>query len=216
MKMSEDDMITLVSHAEYVANNRPISYVTQNDEYNILTPNLLIFGRPVHQENWLENESFSDPDYTMVTQRELGEAFKKLRSSMCQIDKDFNYLYLDMLKERDAKQLESKIGRKRNVNSRTPAVGDVVLLVDENGRPSRISRVVEISGKNCAEVRSCKIILNNTSHWWPVSRISFFEVGSPNTIPSKFKFSKEKSENSIVFPRRKLQRLAKKDINYSE
>ena len=75
-KMLEDDMITLVSHAEYVANQRPISYVTQNDEYNILTPNLFIFGRPVHQENWLDNETFVDPDYTMITQKDLGEAFK--------------------------------------------------------------------------------------------------------------------------------------------
>ena len=216
MKMSEDDMITLVSHAEYVANNRPISYVTQNDEFNILTPNLLIFGRPVHQVNWLDNDFFSDPDYTIVNQNVLGDAFKKLRNSMSQIEKDFNSMYLDMLKERDAKQLESKVGRKRNITSRTPAVGDVVLLVDEHGRPSRMSRIVEISGKNCAEVRSCKVILNNTTNWWPVSRISFFEVGSPETIPSKFQLSKGALENNIVFPRSKLHRLAKKDINYSE
>ena len=105
-KMSIEDMVTLVSHAEFVANQRPISYVTQNDEFNILTPNLLIFGRPLHQENWLDNDTFKDPDYTLVSQKDLGEAFKKLRASMYDIEKDFNSLYLDLLKERDAKQLE--------------------------------------------------------------------------------------------------------------
>ena len=77
-KMNIQDMVTLVSHAEYVSNQRPISYVTQNDEFNILTPNLLIFGRPLHQENWLDNEKIKDPDYTLVSQKDLGEAFKKL------------------------------------------------------------------------------------------------------------------------------------------
>ena len=99
-------MVTLICHAEFVANNRPISYVTQNDQCNILKPNLLIFGRPLHQENWLDSSTFTDPDYTLVSQQDLGEAFKKLRASMSEIEKDFNSLYLDLLKERDAKQLE--------------------------------------------------------------------------------------------------------------
>ena len=214
--MGQEDMVTLVSHAEFVANQRPISYVTQNDEFNILTPNLLIFGRPLHQENWLNNETFPDPDYTLISQKDLGEAFKKLRASMHNIEKDFNCLYLDMLKERDAKQLESKIGRKRNVTSRIPAEGDVVLLSDEKGRPNQVSRIVEISKKNGSEIRSCKVILKNSAHWWPVSRISFFEVGSPETIPNKFKLSKELPDNNLVFPRKKLQRLVKQNINYSE
>jgi len=209
-------MVTLVSHAKFVANQRPISYVTQNDEFNILTPNLLIFGRPLHQENWLDNDSFKDPDYTLISQKDLGAAFKKLRASMNDIEKDFNSLYLDLLRERDAKQMESKNNRKRNVVLRTPAVGDVVLLSDDKGRPSQVSRIVDISKKDGSEIRSCKVILKNSANWWPVSKISFFEVGCPETIPKKFKVAKELSENNIVFPREKLQRLAKQNIKYSE
>ena len=70
---------------------------------------------------------------------------------------------------------------------------------------------MEISEKNGSEIRSCKVILNNSAHWWPVSRISFFEVGSPNTIPNKFKLSKELPENSIVFPRKKVAATCKKE-----
>ena len=45
-------------------------------DYNILTPIMLIFGRPVHQENWLDPSQFHDPDYTLVSQQDLGSAFK--------------------------------------------------------------------------------------------------------------------------------------------
>ena len=215
-KMNIQDMVTLVSHAEYVSNQRPISYVTQNDEFNILTPNLLIFGRPLHQENWLDNEKIKDPDYTLVSQKDLGEAFKKLRVSMQEIENDFNYLYLDLLKERNAKQLELKNSRKRNIICRTPQKGDVVLLSDERGRPNQVSRIVEISKTDGSEIRSCKVILKNSTKWWPVSRISFFEVGSPETLPKKFRVDTELPEKHIVFPRQRLERMAKQNIKYTE
>ena len=106
-------MVTLVCHAEFLANSRPISYVTQNDQYNILTPNMLIFGRDVHQENWFDPNQFHDPDYTLISQQDLGNAFKKLRVSMSEIEKDFYTLYLDLLRERDANQMESKYNKKK-------------------------------------------------------------------------------------------------------
>ena len=89
-KMTIDDMITLVYHAEHCANQRPISYVSQNDSYTILTPNLLIFGRDVRQENWLDTEEFTDPDFTLISKNDLGNAYKALRTSMCNIERDFN------------------------------------------------------------------------------------------------------------------------------
>ena len=209
-------MITLVCHAEFVSNNRPISYVTQNNQYNILIPNMLIFGRPLNQENWLDSSQFHDPDYTLISQQDLGNAFKKLRASMCEIEKDFNTLYLDMLRERDAKQMESKNNKKRNVVDRKPMVGDVVLLCDDKGKPNQVSRIVEVDKKDGSEIRSCKIILKSTAKWWPVSRISFFEVGSPDTIPDKFNLDNKLPQKNVVFSRKKLERLAKQNIKYTE
>ena len=215
-KMGVEDMVTLICHAEYVANNRPISYVTQNDTYQILTPNMLIFGRPLNQENWLDSDQFKDPDYTLISQKDLGETFKKLRNSMSIIERDFNTLYLDALRERDAKQLESKCTKKRNVIDRRPEVGDVVLLCDDKGRPTQVSRIVDIDKKDGSEIRSCKIILKNSANWWPVSRIAFFEVGSPDSIPKKFNPKIKLPDKNIVFSRKKLERLAKKNIKYTE
>ena len=110
--MTIDDMITLVCHAEYCANSRPLTFVTQNDQQHILTPNLMIFGRQMHTENWLDNDKFSDPDFTLISQNQLGEAFKKLRSAMSEIENDFNTMYLDQLRERDAKQMNNKNNKK--------------------------------------------------------------------------------------------------------
>ena len=215
-KMGIEDMITLICHAEYVANNRPMSYVTQNDTYHILTPNMLIFGRPLNQENWLDSDQFQDPDYTLISQQELGNAFKKLRASMSDIEKDFNTLYLDVLRERDAKQLESRNNKQRNVIDKKPQVGDVVLLCDDKGKPTQVSRIVDIDKKDGSEIRSCKVILKCTAKWWPVSRISFFEVGSPESIPDKFNPKIKLPDKNIVFPRKKLERLAKQNIKYTE
>ena len=113
--MGVEDMVTLVAHAEFVANSRPLSYVTQNDQYNILTPNMLIFGRDVHQENWLNQNQLNDPDYTIVSQH--------------------------------AKQMEAKNNKKRNVVDRKPTTGDVVILCNEKGKPTKISRIVDTDKK---------------------------------------------------------------------
>ena len=134
---------------------------------------MLIFGRDVHQENWLDPNQFHDPDYTLVSQQDLGNAFKKLRVSMSEIEKDFYTLYLDLLRERDAKQMESKNNKKRNIVDRKPTIGDVVLLCDDKGKPTQVSRIVDVDKNDGSEIRSCKIILKNHAKWWPVSKISF-------------------------------------------
>ena len=105
---------------------------------------------------------------------------------MSEIEKDFYTLYLDLLRERDAKQMESKNNKKRNIVDRKPTIGDVVLLCDDKGKPTQVSRIVDIDKKDGSEIRSCKIILKHHAKWWPVSKIAFFEVGSPDTVPEKF------------------------------
>ena len=79
-----------------------------------------------------------------------------------------------------------------------------------------MSRIVDIDKKDGSEIRSCKIILKQHAKWWPVSKIAFFEVGSPDTVPEKLKIVKKLPENNIVFPRKKLDRLAKHNIKYTE
>ena len=96
-------------------------------------------------------------------------------------------------------------------------MGDVVLLIDDKGKPEKVSRIVEVSKTDGSDIRSCRVILKDTSKWWSVSKISFFAVGSPESIPNKFKAEKKLSDNNVLFPRKKLERLAKnKNINYNE
>ena len=215
-RMSLEDMITLTYHAEFVANSRPISYVTQQDNDLILTPNLLLYGRNVCIENWLDNDTHKDPDYTLITQSDLGNNFRALRNAMKSIEQTFNSCYFDMLKTRDAKQMVSKNCRKRNLIDKIPQVGDVILLADDKGRLGQISRIVEVSKNNGEPIRSCKVILNREAKWWPLNKISFFEVASPNTLPSKFQTAAKTTGKNMVFPRKKLSRLAKQNVNYNQ
>ena len=134
---------------------------------------------------------------------------------MSEMEQDFYKLYLDFLRERDAKQMEAKNNKKRNVVDRKPTTGDVVILCNEKGKPTKISRIVDTDKKDGSEIRSCKVILKNQAKWWPVSKIAFFEVGSPETIPKKFKITNLPTDN-IVFPRKKLERLAKQNVKYTE
>ena len=93
----------------------------------------------------------------------------------------------------------------------------MLLLIDDKGKPEKVSRIVEISKNYGSNIQSCRVILKDTSRWWLVSKISFFEVGSPQSILSKFKAEKKLSDNNVLFPRKKLERLAKnKNINYNE
>ena len=90
------------------------------------------------------------------------------------------------------------------------------MLCDDKGRPTQVSRIVDIDKKDGSEIRSCKVILKSTAKWWPVSRISFFEVGSPDSIPEKFNLDNKLPRKNIVFSRKKLDRLAKQNIKYTE
>ena len=112
--------------------------------------------------------------------------------------------------------MESKANRKRNVVQKMPEKGDVVLLHDAKNKPYKVSRILELSKTDGSEIRSVKILLKKSAKWWPVSKVSFFEVGSPETLPEKFDVNKKMSDKNIVFPREKLNRLAKKNVKCSE
>ena len=83
-------MIILTYHAEHMANSRPISFVTQNDNDIILIPNLLLYGRNVRMEYWLDNDVHKDPDYTLIIQSDLGNNYRALRNAMTNTEQTFN------------------------------------------------------------------------------------------------------------------------------
>ena len=112
--------------------------------------------------------------------------------------------------------MNNKNNKKRNVTTRTPTVGDVVLLLDDKHKPTQISRILEVDKSKGSEIRSCRVILDTTSKWWPVSKISFFEVGCEQSLPKKFKLKKVLPDKNLIFPRTMLPRLAKQNKNYAE
>ena len=80
--MSLEDMETLIKHTEWVANIRPISYITQNNCELPLTPNMLLFGRYIMLEITLDHERIEDPDYKTINVKDLDGHFIRLLNSM--------------------------------------------------------------------------------------------------------------------------------------
>ena len=96
--------------------------------------------------------------------------------------------YIDMLKARDLKIQKGPTLRKRGVVKRSPMKGDVVLLLNDKNKISNLSRIVDVVKSGDKKVRAVKVIhgINREATWWPIRKVSFLEVGDPNTVPNKF------------------------------
>ena len=70
--------ITMLAHAEYAANSRPISYVTNQDLNLPLTPQMLLYGRNLNVGGHDSEFDSLDPDFTLVKKEFLNGMFKKL------------------------------------------------------------------------------------------------------------------------------------------
>ena len=76
--MDYESFITMLAHAEYAANSRPISYVTNQDLNLPLTPQMLLYGRNLNVGGRDSEFDSLDPDFTLVKKEFLNGMFKKL------------------------------------------------------------------------------------------------------------------------------------------
>ena len=83
--MDYEDFITLTGHAEFAANNRPIS---QNNETLPLTPNMVVYGRNIELVANDSEYSNDDPDFTLVNRDVLQGHFKKLLKKIKRLQTD--------------------------------------------------------------------------------------------------------------------------------
>ena len=114
-----------------------------------------------------------------------------------------------MLKERDLKIRRDKKLKTRGVIDQTPKVGDVVLLLDDDGHigNGKLSRIMEIKVSKEKLIQSVKILHgpNKNPTWWPIQKNSFLEIADPKSLPGKS--SKNENYEKIPVPIRKSKRL---------
>ena len=149
---------------ECFANNRPLCYVGEEFEQQIVTPNILIRGKPA---NFLEDVDTLD-DTSDVTRR-----LRYLKTCRLQLRKRWVKEYLHALEERSKTQAIA--------NKKVPAEGSMVLIKDsiKNTGKWKLGRVEsQIKGKD-GVLRGFKIRTGNGYIVErPVQLVADLEIGA--------------------------------------
>ena len=113
-----DEFVEVLLDTEIVLNNRPLSYVEDDEEMPILTPNVMSFGQPNH---------IPEGDVTEIEEHDLRKRAKYLKKCKDQVWRRWREEYLRGLRERHNlthNQKENKLN-----------VGDVMIIKgDEKNR----------------------------------------------------------------------------------
>ena len=116
--LSWDELSEVLLDVELCLNNRPLSYVENDIQMPILTPNIMIFGQPNH---------VPEQDADNVNDKDLRKRARFLRDCKTKIWKRWTNEYLRGLRERH--------NLIHNGKSNKIAVGDVMLIKgDERNR----------------------------------------------------------------------------------
>ena len=122
----------MVAYAECVANDLPISFVSEGD-YNSspLTPNMLLYGRNLKHnfQSTISDVDFNDPSYKFGFHGNLNTMCQKLKSTLASIRKHWNSDYLSFLRERDINRNKRSPATAANKYMIHACAGDVVLVV---------------------------------------------------------------------------------------
>lgn len=92
--------ITLISDIEFLVNDRPLTYIENNHNFEILTPNDFLINKNGQKQMELENNIGSDEYNEKNNRLGLIENWKKLQKLKTKFIKLWKYSYLQNLKER--------------------------------------------------------------------------------------------------------------------
>ena len=149
-----DEFTTIVAYAECCVNDRPLNYISMEDESIIpMTPNMLVYGRNLNfNTKDITNVDLQDKTYEFGTKNNLNKICKRLKSTLIQVRKNWISDYLTSLRERDA--LRNKMS-PANEYTLTPKAGDVVLISED--KDMKLGRIEKLVVSADGEVRSAKV-----------------------------------------------------------
>ena len=152
--MTLDEFTTIVAYAECCVNDRPLNYISMEDESIIpMTPNMLVYGRNLNfNTKDITNVDLQDKTYEFGTKNNLNKICKRLKSTLIQVRKNWISDYLTSLRERDA--LRNKMS-PANEYTLTPKAGDVVLISED--KDMKLGRIEKLVVSADGEVRSAKV-----------------------------------------------------------
>ena len=146
-KLNYEELLTVMKEIENVINNRPLTFMYDDVNQELLTPNKLLFGRnleTVAPNDVIENES-------CLT--------KRAKYIQTVIEHWWNRWHDEYLIElREHHKHKSKNGLLH------PNVGDVVLIGDEKAKRStwRMGRIIELIKSKDSNIRSADVTIAKT------------------------------------------------------
>ena len=147
-RLTYEELLTVLKEIENVINNRPLIYVYDDVNQEILTPNKLLFGRNL--------ETNANPNYELKIERDLSKRQKYTLTLLNQWWSRWHYDYLTELRE-----YHKFSSKKRNL---VPTVGDIVLVYDEKLKRSewKVGRILELGCSQDKNVRSATVLMKKT------------------------------------------------------
>ena len=116
-RLTYDEIATFSIEAESIINSRPLTYVDDDPNNDVLTPSQLVCGRKLNDKCFTYNTDITDPE-------ELRTLAQKVKSTKDYIYKGFEKGYFLSLQER--------CYSNRFDNGCTLVIGEVVLIKEEN------------------------------------------------------------------------------------
>lgn len=165
LSLTRSQLHTIITEVEGVVNSRPLVYVDNDLENQIITPMHFLSlntknGTPT-LTNQDEEDNEDDPDYQneeMTTAQRLLETWKKGNNHLEQFWKIWKDNYLLNLRERS--QIYNK--HPRIQAKKEPKVGDVVQIKETTPRGTwKIGRIIEMIKSNDGEERAARVLTPN-------------------------------------------------------
>ena len=145
-RLTMDELNTIVIEVECIVNNRPLTYVDNDDLNETVTPNHLILGQRI---STLQDNLYGERHEPLNT-KNAKQRFLYKHKILCDFRNRWSKDYLLELRD---------ISKKNQVESKQSiAIGDVVLIEDDGPRLQwKLGKVIELIKSKDGEYRAAKI-----------------------------------------------------------
>ena len=149
-KLSLDELNTIVIEVEGIVNNRPLTYIDNEDFNEPITPNHLIIGQRLNTLD--DQQAISEEDIVMPNRKQVHQRLKHKQKVLEDFRRRWKKEYLLELRDfRSNKKTESK---------QIISVGDVVIVEDDGPRLMwRLGRVIKLIESKDGEHRAARVLV---------------------------------------------------------
>lgn len=188
--LRDHELNNILCKIEAVMNDRPLTYVSQENENEILTPSMMMHGHRLTNfpEIFPDKEEILDP--TLSTAQSLSRRQTYLSSLLGKFWEQWTTEYLPSL----------KLSQKDKENYIIPKVDDIVLINNDGRRFTwPMGRIVELNTSKDNKVRIVTLQTKNGIITRPISKVYPLEIQQKNdeVISEKENYSEKDSTTGV-------------------